>query len=131
MNHLASGPGKVTYIQTRLEISRQWKCDYFDIKTNEQLQREVDITLKNIDNGVRKIKDNSSATRGTVDKLAAITKQFQLRLKKHNRLEREKKILHEEHQKLQDKYIHLKNKRKAAELKMERRKSILHHQRRR
>ena len=28
---------------------------------------------------------------------------------------REKKVLHEEHQKLQDKYVHLKNKRKAAE----------------
>ena len=76
MNHLASGPGKVTYIQTRLEISRQWKCGYFNISTNKQLQKEVDITLKGIDNGVWKIYDISSATRGTVDKLAAITKQL-------------------------------------------------------
>ena len=64
---------------------------------------------------MRKINDISSATGGTVDKLTAITQQFQLRLKKHDKLEREKKILQEEHQKLHERYIHSKNKRKAAE----------------
>ena len=87
--------------------------------TNDQLQKEVDIALKGIDNGVRKIYYISSATRGTVDKLASITEQLQLRLKKHDRVELEKKILQGEHQKLQDKYIHRRRKK-------ERRKSILH-----
>ena len=113
MNHLASGPGRVTYTQTRLEVSRQWKSDYFDLKTNDQLQRDFELTLKNIRDGVRKINDISSATGGTVDKLAAITEQFQLRLSKHDKLEREKKILQEEHQKLHERYI--RNKCKAAE----------------
>ena len=69
MNHLASGPGKVTYIQTSLELSRQWKCDYFTIKTNNHLQKEVNISLKGIDNGVWKIYYISSATRETVNNL--------------------------------------------------------------
>ena len=93
MNHLASGPGKVTYIQTRLEISRQWKCRYFNISTNNQLQKEVDITFKGVDDSVWKIYYISSATRGTVDKLEAIIKQLQLRLKEHNRVVREKKVI--------------------------------------
>ena len=98
-----------------MEISRQWKSDYFDLKTNDQLQREVYLTLKNIDNSVRKINNISSATGGTVDKLTAIVGQFQLRLSKQDKLEREKKILQEEHVKLNERYQNYRNKRKAAE----------------
>ena len=115
MNHLASGPGKVTYIQTRLEISRQWKSNYFDLSTNDQLQRHLESTRKNILDGVLKINDISAATGGTCDKLKAIVDQFQLRLDKYYKLEREKKILQEEHVKLHEKYQHYRNKRKAAE----------------
>ena len=116
MNHLASGPGKITYTQTSLELSRQWKCEHFSIKKNEQLQAEINISLKGIDDGAQKVYDISSATRGTVDKLTAITKQLQLRLKVHERVVREKKALREERVKPQDKYTNLKNKSKAAEL---------------
>ena len=115
MHHLASGPGKVTYTQTRLEVSRQWKSEYFDLSTNDQLQRSFESTRKNILDGVRKIEAISSATGGTCDKLTAIVEQFQLRLDKYDKLEREKKILQEEHQKLNEKYQHYRNKRKAAE----------------
>ena len=106
MNHLASGPGKVTYTQTRLEISRQWKSDHFDLSTNDQLQCSFESTLKNIRDGVRKINDISAATGGTCDKLTAIVEQFQLRLSKHDKLEREKKILQKEHVKLNERYQH-------------------------
>ena len=98
-----------------MEISRQWKSDYFDLSTNDQLQLTFENTLKNIKDSVWKINNIASATGGTVDKLTAVTEQFQLRLSKHDKLEREKKILQEEHQKLNEKYQHCKNKRKAAE----------------
>ena len=123
MHHLASGPGKVTYIQTRLGVSRQWKGERdFHLATNNQLQHHLEATRKNILDGVRKIEAISSATGGTCDKLTAIIEQFQLRLDKCDKLEREKKILQEEHQKLNEKYQHYKNKRKAAEAEEEAKK---------
>ena len=94
MHHLASGPGKVTYTQTRLEVSRQWKSEYFDLSTNDQLQRSFESTRKHILDGVRKIEAIATGTERTCDKLKAIVNQFQLRLNKYDKLEREKKILH-------------------------------------
>ena len=127
MHHLASGPGKVTYTQTRLGVSRQWKSERdFDLATNNQLQRHLESTRKNILDGVLKIEAISSATGGTCDKLTAIIGQFQLRLDKCDKLEREKKILQEEHVKLNERYQNYRNKRKAAEQRKKRRKSTLH-----
>ena len=53
---------------------------------------------------MRKIEAISSATGETCDKLTAIVGQFQLRLDKYDKLEREKKILQEEHVRLNEKY---------------------------
>jgi len=82
MHHVASGPGKVTYTQTRLEVSRQWKSEYFDLSTNDQLQCSLESTWKSILDGVRKIEAVTTGTEGTCDKLKAIVDQFQLRLDK-------------------------------------------------
>ena len=121
MNHLASGPGKVTYIQTRLGVSRQWKGERdFHLATNNQLQHHLEATRKNILDGVRKIEAISSATGGTCDKLTAIIEQFQLRLDKCDKLEREKKILQEEHVKLHEKCQHYRRRNSSPLLLLRR-----------